>query len=173
MLERLLACAPACIFHSWLRTYALHNRDSVSTQGQRSFLHIWLRPTESLPPGGWLPALWHLEMGRKCLDSPQNDFYLWMLFQFHQDLHTMSWMTCPNLLWMRMTDGENRLWPLKIGHVLWGKSLGTERYCSESPEMAWNMEVTYIGALEMKTSCPNYEFIKAMKTAFKFLFLFF
>ena len=34
------------------------------------------------------------------------------------------------------------------------------------------MEVTYIGALEMKTSCPNYEFIKAMKTAFKFIFLF-
>lgn len=73
------------------------------------FLHIWLRLAESLPPGGWLPALRHLESGRKCLDSSQNDFYLHMLFQFHQGLRATFRMTCPHLPRTGMTDGKNHL----------------------------------------------------------------
>lgn len=102
--------------------------DSVSTQGQRSFLHIWLRPTESLPfPGRVASSSVTSGDGQKCLDSSQNDFYLWMLFQFHQGppYHVLNDMS--KFAVDENDDGENHLWPLKIGHVLWGKSLGTER----------------------------------------------
>lgn len=61
MLERLLACAGACIFHPWLKAYAPYNRDSVSMWVSGNFLHIWQRlallPDGSPPPrrGGLQP----------------------------------------------------------------------------------------------------------------------
>lgn len=88
MLESVLACTGACIFHPWLKAYASYNWDSVSVWVAGSFLHIWpslaLLPGESSLLGGWLAALWHLQSGRKCLNSSESDFYLHMLFQFHQ-----------------------------------------------------------------------------------------
>lgn len=62
MLERLLACAGACIFHPWLKAYVPYNRDSVRVWVSGSFLHIWqglaLFPGESAPrsEGGSQPC---------------------------------------------------------------------------------------------------------------------
>lgn len=102
MLERLLACAGACIFHPWLKAYASYNWDSVSMWVSGSLLHIWqslaLLPGESSLLGGWLAALWHLQSGRKCLNSSESDFYLHMLFQFHQAPHAtfqVTWLNLP------------------------------------------------------------------------------